>query len=258
MGILDFIKAGIGASTIGRPDNKRALVAWRWPDAHISEGAELVVDVDECAVFSRGGRSVGLLPGGIRHSLTRQSVPLVSELISDPLTDPVVVEVTFVKTGAWRIAVGGESIELNDPITGDTLLPRLLGEFSAQIVDPSVFVSGYPLKRGGVAPHEFVEQLKRRFASGVKTALEELSAEQGRSLRDLPSLKPLLWQRLAQRCLPLGDIGVAVLQFAHVDIHLPKLAEERPRAAGYCGGCGAPASAGARFCSECGTAMVKT
>ena len=68
MGIFDFVKQGTQEMCIARPDQFKQLIVYKHPDQNVPAYAQLTVDSDECAVFFKDGRVVGILGPG-RHTM---------------------------------------------------------------------------------------------------------------------------------------------------------------------------------------------
>src|SRR5579872_4660483 len=64
MGVFDFVKNGVREMMIARPDNQKSLIVYKHPDQNFPMYSQLTVDSDECCVFFKDGRVVGVLPPG--------------------------------------------------------------------------------------------------------------------------------------------------------------------------------------------------
>jgi membrane protease subunit (stomatin/prohibitin family) len=222
MSIMDFVKAGVRQMMIARPDDKKNLIVWKWPDQNIPLMSQLTVDSDEVAVFFKNGQCFGVLPGGQRHTLTTQNIPFLGSLVNDFTGGNVfIAEIFFVKNQPVRgIPVGGPIGEMIDPLTQEMVCPRMFGEFSVQVTDPARFVIGYVGQ--AAAPQnndEILDWVKGLFMLGVKTTLGEVCEVEGKSLLQAVALTSALAQRFVQRCQPLDDIGVRIHQMGNFNIN---------------------------------------
>ena len=64
MGVFDFVRNGVREMMVARPDSQKALIVYKHPDQNFPMHSQLTVDSDECAVFFRDGRVVGVIPPG--------------------------------------------------------------------------------------------------------------------------------------------------------------------------------------------------
>ena len=84
MGIMDFIQKGVQELAIARPEDKKQLLVFKWPDPTIPMFSQLTVNADEAAVFFRDGAVVGVLRtagAGQRHTLSTQNLPFLSNFV---------------------------------------------------------------------------------------------------------------------------------------------------------------------------------
>jgi membrane protease subunit (stomatin/prohibitin family) len=221
MGLFDFVKSGVREMMIARPDDKKHLIVWKWPDQNVPMFSQLTVDSDEAAVFFRDGRVVGVLPGGQRYTLSTQNLPFLNNLINQFTGgDIFIAEIFFVKTQPVRgIPVGGPVGEMIDPLTGEMVCPRMFGEFSVVVADPARFVVGYVGQASAGDNDEVLNWVKQLFLLGVKTALGEVSELEGKSMLQAVSLTQTLAQRFVAKCPSLEDIGVRVYQMGNFNIN---------------------------------------
>lgn len=222
MAILDFVKAGVKQMMIARPDDKKHLIVWKWPDQNIPMMSQLTVDSDECAVFFKNGQCMGVLPGGQRHTLSTQNIPFLGNLINQFTGGNVLIaEIFFVKMQPVRgVPVGGPVGEMIDPLTQELVSPRMFGEFAVQVVDPARFIVSYVGQAAAPQDNESIlDWIKGQFMLGVKTTLGEVCEVEGKSLLQVVSLTSALAQRFVQRCAPLEDIGMRIHQMGNFNVN---------------------------------------
>ena len=123
MGVFDFVKNGVREMMIARPDNLKHLIVYKHPDQNVPMYSQLTVDSDECAVFFKDGKVVGVLPPG-RHTLQTQNIPFLNNLVNKFTGGNVfIAEIFFVKTSPVRsIPFGGPIGDMIDPLTGEQVI----------------------------------------------------------------------------------------------------------------------------------------
>ena len=228
MGVFDFVRNGVREMMVARPDNFKNLIVYKHPDQNIPMYSQLTVDSDECAVFFKDGRVVGVLPPG-RVTLQSQNIPFLNHLVTSYTGGQVfVAEVYFVKTAPVRsLPFGGPIGEMIDPLTGEQVQPRIFGEMSVVVVDPVRFILGYS-GQAATGDNDFVlSWIKGLFMNGVKTTLGELCDAEGKSLLQAVSLTTRLAAAFVAHAPDLADIGVKILQVGQFNINFSE--EDRQR-----------------------------
>ena len=221
MGIMDFVKAGVKEMMLARPDDKKSLIVWKWPDQNIPMFSQLTVDSDECAVFFKNGQCFGVLPGGQRHTLSTQNLPFLNNFVNEFTGGNMfIAEIFFVKTTPVRsIPVGGPIGDMIDPLTGEMVSPRMFGEFSVAVTDPAKFIIGYVGQAAAGDNDAVLDWVKGLFLMGVKQTLGEVCEVEGKSVLQTVSLTQQLAQRFVQKCVSLEDIGMRVHQMGNFNIN---------------------------------------
>ncbi len=228
MGVFDFVKNGVREMMIARPDQLKHLVVFKHPDQNFPMYSQLTVDSDECAVFFKDGRVVGVLPPG-RHTLQTQNIPFLNQIVNNFTGGQVFIsEIFFVKTTPVRgIPFGGPVGDMLDPLTGEQVIPRIFGEFSLVVTDPVRFVVGYS-GQGSTGDNDSVlDWVKGLFMNGVKTTLGELCEVEQKSVLQCVSLTQKLATAFVNRAPDLNDIGIRILQMGQFNINFSE--EERQR-----------------------------
>jgi membrane protease subunit (stomatin/prohibitin family) len=228
MGVFDFVRSGVREMMVARPDSLKHLIVYKHPDQNIPMHAQLTVDSDECAVFFKDGRVVGVIPPG-RVTLQSQNLPFLNALVTSFTGGQVfITEVFFVKTSPVRsLPFGGPIGEMIDPLTGEQVQPRIFGELSVVIVDPVRFVIAYSGQAGSGSNDEVLGWLKGCFLNGVKTTLGELCENEGKSLLQVVSLTSRLAAAFVAHAPDLNDAGVKILQVGTFNINFNE--EDRRR-----------------------------
>jgi membrane protease subunit (stomatin/prohibitin family) len=228
MGVFDFVRSGVREMMVARPDNFKNLIVYKHPDQNIPMYSQLTVDSDECAVFFKDGRVVGIIPPG-RVTLQSQNIPFLNALVTSFTGGQVLIaEVYFVKTTPVRsVPFGGPIGDMIDPLTGEQVQPRIFGEMSVVVVDPVKFILGYS-GQAATGDNDFVlGWIKGLFMNGVKTTLGELCDSEGKSLLQAVSLTTKLAAAFVAHAPDLNDIGVRILQVGQFNINFSD--EDRQR-----------------------------
>ncbi len=228
MGVFDFVKSGVQEMMIARPDQQKQLIVYKHPDQNVPMYSQLTVDSDECAVFFKDGRVVGVLPPG-RHTLQSQNIPFLNGLITSYTGGNVfIAEIFFVKTAPVRsVPFGGPIGEMLDPLTGEQVCPRIFGEMSVVVTDPVRFVVGYVGQAAAGDNDAVLNWIKGLFMNGVKTTLGELCENEGKSLINAVSLTTKLAAAFVAHAPDLNDIGIRILQVGTFNLNFSE--EERQR-----------------------------
>ena len=220
MGVFDFVRNGVREMMVARPDSQKALIVYKHPDQNLPMHSQLTVDSDECAVFFRDGRVVGVIPPG-RVTLDTQNIPFLNSIVTSYTGGQVfIAEVYFVKTTPVRsVPFGGPIGDMLDPLTGEQVQPRIFGEMSVVVVDPVRFVVGYSGQAASGDNDAVLGWIKGLFMNGVKTTLGELCDSEGKSLLQAVSLTTKLAAAFVAHAPDLNDIGVRILQVGQFNIN---------------------------------------
>ena len=228
MGVFDFVKNGVREMMIARPDQQKHLVVYKHPDQNFPMYSQLTVDSDECAVFFKDGRVVGVLPPG-RHTLQTQNIPFLNSIVNNFTGGQVFIsEIYFVKTTPVRgVPFGGPIGDMIDPLTGEQVIPRIFGEFSLVVTDPVRFVVGYSGQQATGDNDAVLGWVKGLFMNGVKTTLGELCEVEGKSVLQCVALTTKLANAFVNSAPDLNDIGVRILQMGQFSLNFSE--EDRQR-----------------------------
>jgi membrane protease subunit (stomatin/prohibitin family) len=228
MGVMDFVKNGVREMMIARPDHFKQLIVYKHPDQNFPFWSQLTVDSDECAVFFKDGRVVGVLPPG-RHTMSTQNIPFLNNIINKFTGGDVFIsEIYFVKTAPVRsIPFGGPIGDMIDPLTQEQVIPRIFGEFSLVVTDPVRFIVGYTGQAAQGDNDQVLHWVKGLFMNGVKTTLGELCEVEGKSVLQAVSLTSKLSQAFVANAPDLQEIGVRILQMGQFNLNFSD--EDRAR-----------------------------
>jgi membrane protease subunit (stomatin/prohibitin family) len=228
MGVFDFVKNGVREMMIARPDHLKQLIVFKHPDQNFPFWSQLTVDSDECAVFFKDGKVVGVLPPG-RHTMSTQNIPFLNNLINKFTGGDVFIsEIFFVKTSPVRsIPFGGPIGDMIDPLTGEQVIPRIFGEFSLVVTDPVRFIVGYTGQAAQGDNDTILHWVKGLFMNGVKTTLGELCEVEGKSVLQAVSLTTKLANAFIANAPDLNEIGVRILQMGQFSLNFSE--EDRAR-----------------------------
>ncbi len=228
MGVLDFVRSGVQEMMIARPDQLKGLIVYKHPDQNIPMYSQLTVDSDECAVFFKDGRVVGVLGPG-RHTLQSQNIPFLNSIVTSFTGGQVfIAEVFFVKTSPiFGVPFGGPVGDMLDPLTGEQVCPRVFGEMAVQITDPVRFIVNYSGQAQSGNNDQVLNWVKGLFLNAVRTTLGEMCEVEGRSVLQAMSLRQKLAQGFVARCPDLNEIGIRVIQMGDYQINFSD--EDRDR-----------------------------
>jgi len=228
MGVMDFVKNGVREMMIARHDQFKHLIVFKHPDQNFPFWSQLTVDSDECAVFFKDGKVVGVLPPG-RHTMSTQNIPFLNNIINKFTGGDVFIsEIFFVKTSPVRsIPFGGPIGDMIDPLTQEQVIPRIFGEFSLVVTDPVRFIIGYTGQAAQGDNDQVLHWIKGLFMNGVKTTLGELCEVEGKSVLQAVSLTSKLSNAFVANAPDLQEIGVRILQMGQFNINFSE--EDRGR-----------------------------
>ncbi len=225
MGILDFVKQGVQEMLVHRPDDKKSLVVYKWPEQTIPAYSQLTVDADEAAVFFRDGSLVGTMRtagAGQRHTLSSQNIPFLGRLVDNVTGGNIfVTDLYFVTMRPLRgQRFGGQLDAMVDPVLGEMITPRVFGEFAWRVEDPEKFIVNYI----GLGPTPSDEEVHSWFTgllmNSVATVVAEVLAEEERSFLQIGALRQRFAEAFVARCPAMNDIGVAITQVGQFNINV--------------------------------------
>jgi len=230
MGIISFIKGGVGELAIARPDSEKDAWVYKHPDQTIPMKAQLTVDSDEVALFFKDGKFVGSFSAG-RHTLDASNVPFLGQLI-DKFTggNVFICEVFFVNTREMPSIKFGTSIgDVMDPQTKLRVRIMVYGEFSAKVNDPTKFVIGLVGQRA-TTNDAFLGWFKSQVQKTMKDGIAELIVKQ-----DWPLLKVTsgaYTDELEQSTLTnvrknIEPYGVEIMRFGDFSISMDQADKDR-------------------------------
>jgi membrane protease subunit (stomatin/prohibitin family) len=227
MGIMDFVKGGVGRMMIARPDEHKDKVVYKHPDQTFPFWSQLTVDSDEICLFFKDGTYVGALPPG-RHTLQTQNIPFLNALV-DKFTggNVFISEIYFVTTRPLYNQGFGDTIgSMRDPELDIRVTPRAFGTYSFRVVDPLKFVVGFRGQTGG-DPEQSLRWVRDQLFMGLKATLSRLIKSGELTLLDLGTCGPDVARAIVQSCPDLANIGVQVLEIAKLNINLPEEDQRR-------------------------------
>ncbi len=228
MGVFDFVKGSVREMMIARPDQAKHLIVYKHPDQNFPNWSQLTVDSDECAVFFKDGRVIGVLPPG-RHTMSTQNIPFLNNIVNKFTGGDVFIsEIFFVRTTPVRsVTFGGPIGDMIDPLTGEQVIPRIFGEFSLVVTDPVRFIVGYTGQAAQGDNDAILQWIKGLFMNGVKTTLGELCEVEQKSVLQAVSLTQKLAQAFVANAPDLNDVGVRILQMGQFNLNFSD--EDRQR-----------------------------
>lgn len=236
MGIMDFIKGGVGEMMIARPDDSKGQLVFKHPETTIPKHSQLTIDADDAAVFFRDGSVVGTLRTagvGQRHTLTSENIPFLGRVI-DKFTggDVYITDLYFVTMRPiYNQRFGGELGLMEDPMLGEMVTPRIYGTYAFQIVEPERFIVKYMGLGGQRSNEDLLRWVSGLFMNGIKTVLGQVLISEQKSMLELMPLQQLLAQRMAALAPDLAEVGCRIAQLGEFNINLDDADEHRLRQA---------------------------
>lgn len=187
MGVLDWLKRGVGELMIARPDEAKPHVVWKHPDPTIPLKAQLTVESDERCVFFRDGKVVATLGPG-RHTLDTANLPFLSNLVDSFTGGRVLIaEVFFVNvrehTGQ---KFGGRIGAVEDPKSGVPVETMVHGEFAFRVTNPEQLIVGL-VGMGRAAPDHVSGWMKEQVLKVIRDRIAELLVKNRWPLLDVTS-----------------------------------------------------------------------
>src|SRR5262245_43307349 len=204
MGIMDFVKGGVGRMMIARPDQHKDKIVFKHPDQTFPFWSQLTVDSDEVCLFFRDGNYVGALPPG-RHTLQTQNIPFLNALV-DKFTggNVFISELFFVTTRPLYNQGFGDTIgSMRDPELDIRVTPRAFGTYSFRIVDPLRFVVGFRGQTSG-DPESSLRWVRDQLFMGLRSTLTRLIKSGEMTLLDLGTCGPDVARAVVQSCPDLA------------------------------------------------------
>lgn len=187
MGVMDWLKRGVGEMMIARPDDAKSQVVWKHPDPTIPMRSQLTVESDERAVFFRDGKVVATLGPG-RHTLDTSNLPFLSDLV-DRFTggNVFIAEVFFVTMREFTgVKFGGRIGHVEDPKSGVPVETMVHGEFSFRVEQPEPLVVGL-VGMGRAEPHQVGAWMKEQVLKVLRDRIAELCVKNKWPLLDVTS-----------------------------------------------------------------------
>ena len=211
MGVMDFVRNGVREMMIARPDNLKTLAVYKHPDQNVPMYSQLTVDSDECAVFFKDGRVVGVLPAG-RHTLQTQNIPFLNNIVTNFTGGQVFIsEIFFVTTVPFRVPFGGQIGVIRDPQLKALVNPRIFGEMSIVITDPVQFIVGYARQGSNQTNEQLTEWIRELFKSGVRQTIGEFCIKQKVSLIEINAYQAELTASFVSHAPAMNETGIRIL-----------------------------------------------
>ena len=187
MGLMDWIKSGVGEMMIARPDDAKQFVVWKHPDPTIPMKSQLTVESDERCVFFRDGKVLATLGAG-RHTLDTANLPFLSNLVDTFTGGRVfIAEVFFVNVREHTSnKFGGRIGNVEDPKSGVPVETMVHGEFSFRVTDPAQLIIGL-VGMGRSQTDQISSWMKEMVLKVIRDRIAELVVKNKWPLLDVTS-----------------------------------------------------------------------
>ncbi len=206
----------------GNPD----VFAWKYPNARLALGTQLIVRESQEALFFKGGIACDVFQAG-RHTLSTANIPLLSKLLNLPFggQSPFIAEVWFVnKTFLLDVKWGTATpIQLQDPKYKLFVPVRAFGQFGVQISNSKKFL----IKLVGTLPRFDRETLLKYFRgvclSKIKDVIASYVARKNVGLLEINAYLDEISGYLQKKLAPVFDeYGIKLTNFCVNDINVPE------------------------------------
>lgn len=221
MGILDFVKSGVGRMMIARADTHKDAIVYKHPDQTFPFWSQVTVDSDEVCLFFKDGKYIGALGPG-RHTLQTQNIPFLNTLV-DKFTggDVFISELFFVTTKPlFNQGFGGPIGSMRDPELELRVEPRAYGTYAFRVVEPVRFVLGFWGQKASNDPNAALAWVRDQLMMGVRTTLTRMIKQGEITFMDLGTAGPDVARSIVQECPDLASIGVQVMEIAKLNLNL--------------------------------------
>ncbi len=221
MGILNFVKSGVGRMMIARADTHKDAVVYKHPDQNFPFWSQVTVDADEVCLFFKDGQYIGALGPG-RHTLHTQNVPFLNTLV-DKFTggDVFISELFFVTTKPlFNQGFGGPIGSMRDPELELRVDPRAYGTYAFRVVQPVQFVLGFWGQKASNEPDAALSWVRDQLMMGLKTTLTRMIRGGEITFMDLGTAGPDVARAIVRDCPDLASIGVQVMEIAKLVLNL--------------------------------------
>ena len=187
MGVMDWLKGGVGELMIARPDQAKDQIVWKHPDPTIPMKSQLTVESDERCVFFRDGKVVATLGPG-RHTLDTANLPFLSNLVDSFTGGRVfIAEVFFVSmTEQVGQKFGGRIGNVEDPKSGVPVETMVHGEFAFRVSDAERLIVGL-VGMGNGAPTQVSPWMREQVLKVIRDRVAELVVKSKWPLLDVTS-----------------------------------------------------------------------
>ncbi len=187
MGVMDWLKRGVGELMIARPDEAKTQIVWKHPDPTIPMKSQLTVESDERCVFFRDGKVVATLGPG-RHTLDTTNLPFLSNLVDSFTGGRVfIAEVFFVSmTEQVGQKFGGRIGNVEDPKSGVPVETMVHGEFAFRVSDAERLIVGL-VGMGGGAPVQVSGWMREQVLKVIRDRVAEMLVKNKWPLLDVTS-----------------------------------------------------------------------
>lgn len=216
----DTVKNGVREMMIARPPDNGELV-WKHPDRTIPMFAQVTVNADDWAVFTKEGRPVGTLDAG-RTTLSTQNIPFLSNFI-DQYTggNLFTTDLFFVKRTPFPKKFGGTLGNMIDPMTNIRLRARCHGELLLRVENPEALIYQYFGMRTFQDHPDIFDWFINAFFNTLKSTVGKLAREQRRTVLDIMDMQDELAAAVVANATELSQAGVRVVRVTELAIDVP-------------------------------------
>ena len=205
------------------PDNDESL-SFKWPEADLRLGSQLIVGEGQQAIFVKGGEALDVFSPGT-HTLSTGNLPLIDKLINLPFNNetPFSAEIWFVNTLVKRDLLWGTPtpIQVLDKSLKIPVSLRAFGKWGIRISDPRPFLLQIVGNQHLVESEKIYRYLIGQIIQLLKDRLAETISEGLPVLEINTQLNELSDQLKTDIMIYLAEYGIELVNFNIESINIP-------------------------------------
>ncbi len=201
------------------------IFVWKYPEASISLGAQLIVGEGQAAVFVKGGEALDTFGPGT-HTLKTGNIPILEKIVNIPFggDSPFPAEIWFVATTVKRDMKWGTSnpIPLMDKSIGFPISLRAYGKWGFRIDDPRAFLVQFTGSKQYTDSQKIYDYLIGEILQRLSDLLSEKVRDGMPVLEINAELNELSDENLKNISVEFQKYGLVVPNFNIENINIPQ------------------------------------
>lgn len=212
------------ASVIKHTQTDDTNLSFKWPDAEIRLGSQLIVGEGQKAFFVKGGEILDSFEAGT-HTLSTGNLPLIDKLVKLPFDNetPFPAEVWFVSTLSKRDLKWGTRapIPILDKTLGFPVNVRSFGRWGIRIDDGQSFLKQFVGNQQHLGSEKIYEYLVGEIMQHLKDRISEVIAG-GVSILEISTDLNEISAQVQEILSPVfKEYGLTLINFNIQSINLP-------------------------------------